>query len=283
VASALAAFLGLVALTTAGGHPKLLIAEPTEYASFAPSLLGVLLIGLVQVCLVALPREPGARAVADSAPARAVGLLRAAPMTAYLLYLCTLLVVAGVLVAARTAGLPATGVDWLTQPRRMLALALIGVPTMLAFVLFERRDPTPPAVTELEPEPPEPVAVQLDSLAATIGVAYGALGLLGFAATGITGSSGPPALFGLPLDPIANLIHLLLGWYLLHSVWIQTTTRPGPWLLTAIACAGPMITTVSGPGLAVHGVTMALALVVAARRIQPAPQPRTQPVPEGTQ
>lgn len=284
VATAIAAFLGLVALTTAGGHPKLLIAEPTEYASFAPSLLGVLLIGCVQVCLVALPRQAGASKLAASPPARMVTVLRDAPMTAYLLYLCTMLLIAGVVVAARTAGLPATGVDWLTQPRRMLALALIGVPTMLAFVLFERRVTAPDGEPdELDPdEPPDRAAAPLDAVAAALGVAYGALGLLGFAATGITGQSEPPALFGLPLDPMANLIHLLLGWYLLHCVRLRTTTGPWPWLLTAVACVGPMITTMSGPGLAVHGITMALALVIAAWRLQPA-LARSRAVAESTQ
>jgi hypothetical protein len=183
-----------------------------------------------------------------------------------------MLLIAGVVVAARSASLPATGVDWLTQPRRMLALALIGVPTMLAFVLFERRVTAPDGEPdELDPDdPPNRAAAPLDAVAAALGVAYGALGLLGFAATGITGQSEPPALFGLPLDPMANLIHLLLGWYLLHCVLIRATADPWPWLLTAVACVGPMITTMSGPGLAVHGITMALALVIAAWRLQPA-------------
>jgi hypothetical protein len=280
------ALAGLVALTTVGGHDKLLIAEPTEYASFVPSLLGVLLIGVVQVCLVALPRAAGARAFAASAPGRAVALLRNAPMTAYLLYLCLMLVIAGVIAAARTAALPVTGVGWLTQPRRVLAIALIGVPTMLAFVLFERQVQEPEASVPVRPdldEPPGPQGTSiLDALAAGIGVLYGALGLLGFAATGITGLSAPPAIFGLPLDPLANLIHLLLGWYLLHCVWLRTTTRPGPWLLVATASAGPMITTMSGPGLAVHGATMALALVVAAGRVQPLLAQRSRPAPETT-
>jgi hypothetical protein len=281
IAAAATALAGLVALTTVGGFAKLLIAEPTEYASFAPSLLGVLLVGLIQVCLVALPRERGALRVAESAPARAVAVVRAAPMTTYLFYLCAMLVLAGVIAAARTAGLPASGTDWLTQPRRILALALIGIPTLLAFVLFERRASTPPAVLE-EPEPRQRTAVPLDAVAAVLGVAYGALGILGFAATGITGESTAPSLFGLPLDPMANLIHLLLGWYLLHCVRIQTTTRSWPWLLTAIASVAPMVTTVSGPGMVLHGVTMAGAVVTAIWLLQPVRLLRERPVPEGT-
>jgi hypothetical protein len=269
IATAIAALVGLVLLTTVGGFAKLLIAEPTEYASFAPSLLGMLLVGFIQVSLVALPRERGVRAVARSAVARGVAVLRAAPVTTYLFFLCAMLLLAGMIAAARTAALPSNGTDWLIQPRQILAIALIAVPTLLAFLLIERR--VPPAVGPLdepEPGPPDRFAGQLDAVAAALGVAYGALGILGFAATGITGSSQPPALLGLPLDPMGNLIHLLLGWYLLHCVRGGTSARPGPWLLTAIACLGPMVTTVSGPGMALHGATLAVALVIAAWRLQ---------------
>jgi len=269
VATAVAGLLGLIALTTVGGFAKLLIAEPTEYASFAPSLLGMLLVGLIQVCLVALPRERGVRAVADSAVARGVAVVRAAPVTTYLFYLCAMLLLAGVIAAARTAGLSTLGTDWLTQPRRIFAIALIGVPTVLAFLLVERRATVPDGfLDEPDPEPPDRSVVQLDAIAAALGVAYAALGILGFAATGITGSTQPPVVFGLPLDPMGNLIHLLLGWYLLHCVRIQTSARPWPWLLTAIACVGPMVTTVSGPVMALHGATMAVALGIAAWRLQ---------------
>ncbi len=101
VAGAVAAFGGLVALTTFGAQPKLQLAEPTGYAAFAPSLAGVLLLGLVQTCLVALPREPGLRAVAASAPARVTAFVRAAPMTVYLVYLCAMLLIEGVVGVAR--------------------------------------------------------------------------------------------------------------------------------------------------------------------------------------
>jgi Acyltransferase family/Prokaryotic phospholipase A2 len=280
VTLAAAGLLGLIALTTAGGYSKLLIAEPTEYASFAPSLIGMLLVGLIQVCLVSLPQERGVRAIAGSAVTRGVALVRAAPVTTYLFYLCAMLLLAGVIAAARTAGLPNHGTDWLTQPRRIFALALIGVPTLLAFLLVERRSSAPvDPVDEPELEPTGPDAAQLDALAAALGVAYAALGILGFTATGITGSSQPPAVFGLPLDPMGNLIHLLLGWYLLHCVRIGTSTRPWPWLLTAIACLGPMVTMVSGPGMALHGATMVVAIGIAMWRLQ---RQRVL-VPEGTQ
>jgi hypothetical protein len=103
----------------------------------------------------------------------------------------------------------------------------------------------------------------VDTLAAGLGVTYGVLGVLGFAVTGLSGWTQSATLLGLPIDPMASLIHLLLGWYLVHCVHLQTSSRPGPWLVTAIACVPPMITNMSGAGTAVHGVTMVGALAVA--------------------
>lgn len=268
LAGAAAAFCGLIALTTLGGYPKLLLAEPTEFAAFAPSLTGVLLLGLAQTALVALPRERGAMAIAASRPARLVDAVRAAPMTAYLLFLCAMLLVVGVISSANTQSLVTGGVDWLTRPRTLLAFVLLGVPMVVAFAGFERRADT---LAGLSTRPPRhPIGTRADMLAAWLGVGYGMIGILGFAVTGITGATSTPTLLGFPLDPMANLIHLLLGWYLLHCVHIQTSSRPWPWLVTAIACVPPMITTVSGVGLAVHGGTIGAALAIAVLCRQPA-------------
>jgi hypothetical protein len=83
---------------------------------------------------------------------------------------------------------------------------------------------------------------------------------------------------------MASLIHLLLGWYLVHCVHLQTSSRPGPWLVTAIACVPPMITTMSGAGIVVHGLTMAGALAVAAvcaQRARTGADTRPVPVTSG--
>jgi hypothetical protein len=284
VSVAATAFLGLIMVTTIGGQPKLLIAEPTVYASFAPSLLGTLLIGIVQTCLIALPHERGLRIVAAGARARMVAVIHGAPVTVYLFYLCAMLVVAGVIGAARSAALPADGLTWLAQPRTMLALALIALPAGLSFMLFERRTSLARGVDDEPLQTPghQPRGGPLDAVAAVLGVGYGALGILGFAAVSITGEAGVPAVLGIPIDPIASLIHLLLGWYLMHSVHVQTTARPWPWLLTAIACAPPLISTGSGANMLVHGATAVLALLLAAWRAERACLPRggPQPAPE---
>jgi hypothetical protein len=289
VAVALVAFAGLVVLTVFGAQPKLQLAEPTGYAAFAPSLAGVLLIGIVQLCLVVLPREPGLRAVAASPPARAVAVVRAAPMTVYLVYLCAMLVVEGLVGVARGAVAGGGGIEWLTQPRTMFAIGLMAMPTVLAFLWFERRPDRPGTPESAPPDPPEDVVeararrVWPDPVAAGLGVVYGALGVLGFAVTGLSGWTQSSSLLGVPIDPMANLIHLLLGWYLVHCVHLQTVDRPGPWLVTAIACVPPMITTVSGVGTAVHGVTMVAALALALVCVQPMRTARSEPraVPVG--
>jgi hypothetical protein len=71
-------------------------------------------------------------------------------------------------------------------------------------------------------------------------------------------------LFGVALDPMANLIHLMLGGYLLHCVHNGNSGRPWPWLLAAAACVPPIFTTWSPIGLVLHTATIVLALVVTA-------------------
>jgi hypothetical protein len=282
VAGAVAGFGGLVALTTLGAQPRLQLAEPTGYAAFAPSLVGVLLLGLVQTCLAALPREPGLRAVAASAPARVTAFVRAAPMTVYLVYLCAMVLIEGVAGAARGGGVTG-GLDWLLRPRTLLALGMVALPTLVAFLWFERRG-RPAPTPELHDVAEEQPRTWMDTLAAGLGVAYGALGVLGFAVTGLSGWTQSSTLLGLPIDPMASLIHLLLGWYLVHCVHLQTSSRPGPWLVTAVACVPPMITTMSGAGTVVHGLTMAGALAVAvvcAQRARAGSDTRPVPLTSG--
>ncbi len=252
VTVAAVAFAGLVVLTTLGAQPKLQLAEPTGYAAFAPSLGGVLLIGVVQTALLSLLRVRGLTMLVTSAPARTLALVRAAPMTVYLVYLCAMLVLEGLLGVAGGIGL-------LTQPRTIFAVGLIALPTLLAFLWFERRPPPEPAERMLEPR-----RHWADTAAVIIGVGYGGLGVIGFAVGGLSGWTDSVNVLGLPIDPMANLIHLLVGWYLVHCVHLHTSSRPGPWVVTAIACVPPMLTTVSGAVTVVHSVTMAVALVIAA-------------------
>ncbi|OLR89494.1 phospholipase A2 [Actinokineospora bangkokensis] len=255
-----AALVGLVLLTTVGGHSPGLIAEPAETASFVPSAPAVLLLGIAQVCLVVAPGPAAVARVARGAAGRWIGFARAAPITSYLTYLSALLLVAGVVGAVRWTG--AQGL--VLRPRVLAAVGLLVVPTVLAFLLFEKHRHAPVAPA------PRAGSSRWDAVAAALGTAYGALGIAGFAVTGITGTAHGSVLLGLPLDPMSGVVHLLLGWYLLHSVRVGTAAMPWPWLLAAVACVPPMVTTVSDVGTAVHLVTIALALGCAVGTAWPA-------------
>jgi hypothetical protein len=128
---------------------------------------------------------------------------------------------------------------------------------LVAFLWYERR---PRPVLTI----PGPV-VCVQTLACALGVGYATLGVLGFAVTGVTWHVGAPALLGMALDPLANLIHLMLGGYLLHAVHSGNSDRSWPWLLTGAACIPPILTTWSPFGAAVHGATVAVAIFVAVR------------------
>ncbi|MFC5289013.1 phospholipase [Actinokineospora guangxiensis] len=236
--------LGALAATTAlGWVDPMLIAEPAGTPSFVPSAAGVLLLGLAQVAVVALPRVRRVGAAAE----RAVRIVRTAPMTVYLGYLCAALLVAGMVTAVAGPGVPAA---WLTRPSTLLAIGLVAVPAVLGFLLFEWKSAPEGGFAD--------GLSRWDGVAAALGVAYAALGVIGFAA-------GPgSAVLGLPLDPMAGIIHLLLGWYLLHSVRVGTSSLPGPWLLAALACVPAALARPSAAGFALHGATVALAAVAAA-------------------
>jgi hypothetical protein len=170
------------------------------------------------------------------------------PMTVYLVYVGIVLLVFGLT--------SATGVDWFTRLRTWLGIAMIVAVTLAAFFWFERR-PRPVATLS------RPVA-GVHAVASALGVGYSVLGVLGFAVTGVTWQAGSPWLFGVALDPLANLIHLMLGGYLLHCVHNGNSGRPWPWLLTAAACVPPIFTTWSPIGLVLHTATIAVALAATA-------------------
>jgi hypothetical protein len=221
-------------------RPVLITVAIVALAGFV--LLGYLpLLGITQVCLACTVRSY------DWVPSRAVRWLTSVPMTAYLMYVGIVLLFFGLT--------SATGVDWFTRPRTWLGIAMIVAGVLTAYLWFERR-PRPVPVL------PGPV-VGVHALASALGVGYSVLGVLGFAVTGVTWQIGAPWLFGMALDPLANLIHLMLGGYLLHCVHTGVSGKPWPWLLTAAACVPPIFTTWSRFGLAFHSATVIVALATA--------------------
>ncbi|RZS32668.1 phospholipase A2-like protein [Herbihabitans rhizosphaerae] len=243
---------GLVLLTTVGGASAMLITVPTgAVTSLAPSPLCVLLLGTAQLAaLYTLGRRHAVRPVTW----RPLEIVRAAPMTAYLGYVAVLMAVVGLVAAIRADTLPTTGVTWLLRPRTLVALALVALPAVIAFRWFERHRPA--AVTARRPRS------AADVVAAALGVGFGTLGILAFAVCGLTGAPAPTVL-GLPSSPMHNLVHVLLGWYLLHVVRTDLAWRARVWLLSSFAAAALAITTDSALGIAVHAGAAAIMLVTA--------------------
>ncbi|CAM3322650.1 phospholipase A2 [Kibdelosporangium persicum] len=222
--------------------PRRLLAGTAVAALVGFVVLGYLpLLGIAQVSLACTVRR------FEWVPVRAVAFLRSRPMTVYLVYVGIVLLFAGLTSSA--------GVDWFSLPRTWLAISMITAATLVAFLWYERR---PRPVAELA----GPIS-GVQTLACTLGVGYATLGVLGFAVTGVTWQVGAPALLGMALDPLANLIHLMLGGYLLHVVHSEKTGKIWPWLLTAAACVPPMLSTWSPFGTVVHGATIAVAIGVA--------------------
>lgn len=223
------------------------VPRPVLVAVAAVALVGFVslgylpLLGIAQVCVACTVRT------FNWVPSRAVRFLTSMPMTIYLVYVGIVLVVFGLT--------SATGVDWFTRTPTWVGVAMILAVTLMAYLWFERR-PRPVAVLD------RPV-VGVHALASALGVTYSVLGVLGLAVTGVTWQIGTPWLFGVALDPMANMIHLMLGGYLLHCVHTGVSGRSWPWLLTAVACVPPIFTSWSRVGLAVHGATVVVALATA--------------------
>ncbi|MET0234578.1 MAG: phospholipase A2 [Kibdelosporangium sp.] len=223
-------------------QPVLIGTAVTALVAFV--LLGYLpLLGVAQVGLACAVRSFG------WVPSRTVAFLRAKPMTVYLVYVGAVLLFAGLV--------SGNGLEWFTQSRTWLAFSMIAAAALVAFLWFERR---PRPVLTLS----APVA-GVEVLACALGVGYATLGVLGFAVTGVTWHVGAPTLFGMTLDPLANLIHLMLGGYLLHTVHAGHSARTWPWLLTGAACVPPILTTWSPLGAVVHSATVVVAVAVAVR------------------
>ncbi len=104
-----------------------------------------------------------------------------------------------------------------------------------------------------------------------LGLGFATLGLLGFVVTGFAPLLGSSELLPfLHVDPLGNLLHLLVGMQLASASGSGATARPGPWVLTAagsavllaLPCADPLT-------LTLHATVAVLALAIAATRCGP--------------
>ncbi|QFZ23106.1 phospholipase A2 [Saccharothrix syringae] len=250
-ALAAAAVPVLLALITFGGYPRTMMPLPGEGTSnLSPPTACLLVLGLAQVCLVLLLRPRVTAWLEGHRTWRVVEFARTAPMTVYLGYLTALAAVVGLF--GVLDGPAAFG--WVvSRPRWLAVLVLLLLPVLLLFHRFERAAAHPPCRTR---------ETHRTRLAVTLGVGYGALGVLGFVVTGFAGEAATLVLFR--VDPLQNLIHLLLGWYLLHTAHTGTCHARRPWLLTALACVPPLLVLAPGGAeIALHGATIAIALLAA--------------------
>ncbi len=241
----------LLAVITFGGYPRTMMVVPGEQGSnLSPPTVCLLVLGLGQICVVLLLRDRVSAWLAGRGPWSVIDYARRAPMTVYLAYLTALAAVLGLFGLLDT---PAA-VGWLVaQPRWTVVLVLLLLPVLLLFHRFERAAALITCRTR---------ETHRSRLAATLGVGYGVLGVLGFVVTGFGGASGTLVVF--EVDPLQNLIHLLLGWYLLHTARAGTCHGRRPWLLTALACVPPLLVLApTGAMVALHVTTIAVALLAA--------------------
>ncbi|PXY20894.1 phospholipase A2 [Prauserella muralis] len=258
------AALGAAALgagAAVGLVPLTLLGAPEGPPALAGPTLPVLLLGVVQLAVLALVRQPLSRLATAEPVRRAAAFASRAPMTLYLVFLAAMLLVVAVVYLP---GLLATDGVFLLRPRPLLAVAMLAGPAVLVFWWFERH---------LGHHPPAPPAVSgttggferlLAHAATAAGISFATVGVFGFALTTF-GGAADPMLRGVLLGPIQSLVHLLLGMALLHAVRTGAAGSPRTWLLATLACVPPLLAAAGGPaadalGVVVHAVTAGLAL-----------------------
>ncbi len=201
----------------------------------------MMVLGVAQVCLALLARGH-VSAWLEGRAWHVVNFARRAPMTVYLAYLVGVGAVVGLLGLTHAPG-------W---------LVFLLLPLTLLFHRFERKLV---GFARLSHES------HRTRLAAVLGVSFGTLGVLGFVVAGFLGDG---VLVLLPVDPLQNVIHLLLGWYLIHTARTGSCDTRLPWLLTALACVPPMLALQPAPPVVVlHAVAIGLAVLAAIPRSRP--------------
>ncbi|GGM45500.1 phospholipase [Longimycelium tulufanense] len=247
---ALVACSGLAALAVlvaTGAYPRTLGGESGSPSGLNPLAVCGLALAAWQIPFVLLWRGRAARWLARRRPLRLLGRLGATPVTLFLWH------IALVLVAVRLLAVLGVEVPWPVPGAGWLA-ALLALVAVLVFV-FRRLEHT-----ELPVRAGSRVESAHGRLAAALGVGFAALGLLGFVATGFAAGPQARTVWFLDVDPMQNLLHLLLGVYLVRAARAGITGRPLPWLLGALASLPPLL--LPNPAVVtqlLHGGMLALA------------------------
>ncbi|NKE59142.1 hypothetical protein FXN61_20925 [Lentzea sp. PSKA42] len=201
----------------------------------------MMVLGVAQVCLALLARGRVTTWL-EGRSWHVVNFARRAPMTVYLAYLAGVGALVGLLGLAQAP----------------IWMVFLLVPFILLFHRFEARMVGFPRLSHES---------HRTRLATGMGVVFGTLGVLGFVVSGFLGEG---LLVLLPVDPLQNVIHLLLGWYLIHTARTGSCDTRLPWLLTALACVPPMLALDPAPAVVVlHAAAIGLAVLAAIPRSRP--------------
>ncbi|MQA12478.1 MAG: phospholipase [Pseudonocardiaceae bacterium] len=262
IGTAVAGVAGLTALIGFSSRSWTMLSGAGTPPALGAPALSVLLLGVAQLSVLVLVRRPLSTVMAVPSAWRAITFTRSAPMTLYLGFLAVLVIAIAAVHVPEAPAAAMGGLSWLLEPRQLTALALLAVPALLAFWWGERRDGfgwafgwSAPAVDSVSAR-----------IASVLGVGYGVLGVFGFALAGF--APVPSELTGLAGDPLQNLLHLVLGWFLLYALRTASCERMSTWLLTALACVPQLLTASTAPAehaltIIVHAGTALLAMTVA--------------------
>jgi fucose 4-O-acetylase-like acetyltransferase len=261
-----AGLAGLVVLTGTGLYPPSMVGLPGDESNMSPPTVCIVALTVWQLGLVMLARARVSAWLARRGPWTAVIAVGSMAMTLYLWHLTAMVGLYGLVLAVDgPLPTPGTGAWWATRPLWLALLAVVLAPMALALSRFERpgRGGRTAASTARATETPA------GRLAVILGVVLVTLGLLGFVASGFTPLLDPDGspLLVLRVDPLQNLVHLVVGAALVGAARAGATDRPRSWLLAAAGCALPLAAPSAEPvGAALHAALAALALTVAATR-----------------
>jgi peptidoglycan/LPS O-acetylase OafA/YrhL len=258
---AAAGLAGLLVLTGTGLYPPSMVGLPGDQSNMSPPTVCIVALVVWQLGLIMLARPRVSAWLARRGPWTAVIAVGSMAMTLYLWHLPAMAALYGLVLAADgPLPNPGTGAWWATRPLWLALLAAVLAPLALAVSRFERpRRPAGSTAPALE--------TRTGRIAAVLGVVLVTLGLLGFVASGFTPLLDPHGslLLVLRVDPLQNVLHLVVGAALLGAARTGATDHPRPWLLAAAGSVLPLALPSAAPvGVVLHLAVAALALTVAA-------------------
>lgn len=204
---------GLVLLTGSGAYSPSMVGLAGERSNTNPPTICILVLALSQVGAVMLLRGRMSRWLSrERAWVPVIG-ANAVIMTMFLWHQTAMLIAVGILYPL---GFPqpeaGTVAWWALRPAWVAALAAVLLALVLAFGRFERG----------RERARRPLGAPADGGGLTVsvvGTAYLVIGILGFAVSGFDGfaAAAGDRLVVFEVNPLANALHLLLGWFLLQS------------------------------------------------------------------